>query len=87
MAEIIYLREIRAERRRGRVADRENLERAVQLLMENLADVAAQLAAAPAAEQAELLDRVEKLTALIRYGRRMLGEEPDAPLSERWAKT
>ncbi len=81
MAEIIYLREIRAERRRGRIANRENLERAVQLLMENLAAVAAQLAAAPASEQGELLDRVEKLAALIRYGRRMLGEEPDTPLS------
>ncbi len=81
MAEIIYLREIRAERRRGRIAQRENLERAVQLLIENLAGVAAQLAAAPASEQGELLDRVEKLAALIRYGRRMLGEEPDTPLS------
>jgi hypothetical protein len=87
MAEIIYLREIRAERRRGRVANREHLERAVQLLIENLADAGAQLAAAPTSEQGEFLDRVEKLAALIRYGRRMRGEEPDAPLAGRWTKT
>jgi hypothetical protein len=81
MAEIIYLREIQAERRRGRIAQRENLARAVQLLRENLAEVAAQLTVAPAAEQSELLDRIEKLAALIRYGRRMLGEEPPLDLA------
>jgi hypothetical protein len=81
MAEIIYLREIQAERRRGRIAQRESLERAVQLLRENLADIAAQLAVAPAAEQSELLDRVEKLAALIRYGRRMLGDDPPLDLA------
>ena len=74
MAEIIYLREIHAERQRGRIAQRQNLERAVQLLKDNLAGVAAQLAASPLSVQGELLDRVEKLTALIRYGSRMLGD-------------
>jgi len=77
MAEIIYLREIHAERRRGRIAQRQNLERAVQLLKDNLAGVAAQLAASPLSVQGELLDRVEKLTALIRYGSRMLGDAAD----------
>ncbi len=81
MAEIIYLREIQAARRRGRVAQRESLERAVAILKENLAAVAEQLRDAPPAEQSELLDRVEKLAAMIRYGRRMLGEEPEPQLS------
>ncbi len=81
MAEIIYLREFRGERRRIRVAQRENLERAVQLLAENLADAAEQLAAAAPSEQSELLDRVEKLAALIRYGRRMLGEVQENEVS------
>jgi hypothetical protein len=76
MAEIIYLREIQQERRRGRVTQRQSLARAVALLIENLADIAEQLKEAPAAEQSELLDRVENLTAMIRYGKRMIGEEP-----------
>ncbi len=76
MAEIIYLREFQALRRSGRIAQRQHLERAVQLLRDSLADTAAQLAASPLSVQGELLDRVEKLTALIRYGSRMLGNEP-----------
>lgn len=83
MAEIIYLREIRAERRSGRVAQRESLEQAVHVLTENLAAVAEQLVDALPSEQSELLDRVEKLTALIRYGRRMLGENPETEISAR----
>jgi hypothetical protein len=75
MAEIIFLREIRAERRRGRVAQRENLEQAICLLRENLVEAAAELAAAPLAEQSELLDRIEHLAALIRYGMQMFGED------------
>lgn len=78
MAEIIYLREIQPARRRGRIAQRESLKLAVRLLMRNLTAVAEQLEDAPPAEQSELLDRVERLAALIRYGRRMLGEEPEA---------
>jgi hypothetical protein len=81
MAEIIYLREIQEERRRGRVTQRQSLERAVAILIENLAAVADQLRDSPPAEQSELLDRVEKLTAMIRYGRRMLGEEPETRTS------
>ena len=78
MADVIYLREFQAARRRGRIAQRESLEQAVQLLKENLAAVAEQLKDAAPSEQSELLDRVEKLAALIRYGRRMLGEEPES---------
>jgi hypothetical protein len=75
MAEIIDFAEIqKARRSRARGPERENLERAVQLMRENLAVVAAQLADAPREERAELLTRVERLAAMIRYGMRMLGE-------------
>jgi anti-sigma-K factor RskA len=80
MAEIIDFVEIQEARRkaRARIPERENLERAIQLLRENLAAVAAELADAPRAEQAELLTRVERLAAMIRYGMRMLGDLADA---------
>ena len=49
MAEIIDFAEIQAARRkaRARIPERENLERAVQLMRENLAAVGAELADAP----------------------------------------
>ena len=76
MAEIIKFAEIQEARRiaRARRPERENLERAVQVMRENLAAVAAEIVDAPHAEQAELIARVERLAALIRYGMRMLGE-------------
>ncbi len=82
MAEIIDFAEIREARRKARVLapERENLARALQLMRENIAAVAAELASAPRAEQGELLTRVERLAALIRYGMRMLGETTDAGL-------
>ncbi len=82
MAEIIDFAEIQKARRKARVRgpERENLERAVQLMRENLAAVAAELADAPRGEQGELLTRVERLAAMIRYGMRMLGETTDAGL-------
>ena len=84
MAEIIDFAEIQEARRkaRARIPERENLERAVQLMRENLAAVAAELADAPREEQAELLTRVERLAAMIRYGMRMLGLVP----SPQWAR-
>ena len=74
MAEIIDFAEIHEARRkaRARVPERENLERAVQVMRENLAAVAAQLVDAPREEQAELLTRIERLASMIRYGMRML---------------
>ncbi|MGH7932521.1 MAG: hypothetical protein ACREQN_05065 [Candidatus Binataceae bacterium] len=77
MAEIIQLRERQEARRREqrRLAQQHNLEQAVAVLRQNLAAVAAQLRDAPAAAQPELLERVEKLAALIRYGMRMVGRE------------
>ena len=83
MAEIIDFAEIQKARRKARVQgpERENLERAVQLMRENLATVATELAGAPrAAEQGELLTRIERLAAMIRYGMRMLGEATEAGL-------
>jgi hypothetical protein len=80
MAEIINLAEIQKARRkaRARVPERENLERALELMRENLAAVAADLVHAPQVEHAELITRIERLVAMIRYGMRMLGETPDS---------
>jgi uncharacterized membrane-anchored protein len=81
MAEIIDFAEIHEARRKARagVPERENLERALQLMRENLARVAAELADAPREAQAELLTRVERLAAMIRYGMRMLGDPLPSP--------
>ena len=80
MAEIIDFAEIQAARRkdRARAPERQHLEAAMQIMRENLAAVAAQLADAPRVEQAELLTRIERLAAMIRYGMRMLGD-PTGP--------
>jgi len=80
MAEIIELREIQAARARAqrRRADHQSLAEAVSLLRENLAAVADLIRSAPEPAQPELLDRVEKLTAMIRYGMRMMDDAGDA---------
>jgi hypothetical protein len=79
MAEIIDLAEIQAQRRkhRSRVPTRAHLERAVQILKANLAATAKMLVDAPPADQDELLSRVERLSAMIRYGMGMLGESAE----------
>jgi uncharacterized membrane-anchored protein len=79
MAEIIDFEEIQQARRKARacIPERESLERAVQLMRGNLAAVAAELADAPREDQPELLTRVERLAAMIRYGMRMLGYPTD----------
>lgn len=79
MAEIIQLWEFQAARRRAHRRSREqhSLERAIAIMRENLAVAAADLCAAPAAAQTELLDRVEQITALIRYAMRMVGDGGD----------
>lgn len=82
MAEIIQLWEFQQARRRAerRNGDHQSLERALALMRDNLAEAADELCAAPLSEQPELLDRIEQLTAMIRYGMRMLSdtENPDA---------
>jgi hypothetical protein len=77
MAEIIYIREFQEERRRAiqRYSDHRNLEQAVQLMRDSLADAALDLRDAPPSQQAELLDRIEQLAAMVRYGLRMIGED------------
>ncbi len=82
MAEIIDLAEIQAQRRksRARAPEREHLERAVEVLKANLAAAANLLVDAPPSDQDELLTRVERLSAMIRYGMRMLGEAADPGL-------
>lgn len=88
MAEIIDFSEIQAQRRkpRSRALQREHLERAVQILKANLAATATMLVDAAPGDHEELLSRVERLTAMIRYGVAMLrdGSEPglDPPDAE-----
>jgi hypothetical protein len=83
MGEVIRFEEVDRERRRSRarVAERAHLERAVALLRENLAATADALRAGPdASVQTELLGRIERFAAMIRYGLRMLGEAPGGGL-------
>lgn len=76
MAEIIQLREFQVARHRAqrRLSQQRSLVHAVAVLRDNLATAAQLLKDAPAIEQPGLLDAVERLTALIRYGMRMIGE-------------
>ena len=77
MGEVIRLEEIdRARaRRRVRAAEREHLERAVGVLRDNLATAAIALRdEREPARQPEMLARVERLAAMVRYGMSMLGE-------------
>jgi hypothetical protein len=77
MAEIIQIREFQEARQRAvrRHADHRNLAQAVQLMRDNLAAAAIELRDAAPADQPELLDRIENLTAMVRYGLRMIGED------------
>jgi len=79
MAEIIQLREILAERRRGRArsAERASLEQAVALLKQNLSSAAALLSDAPARDAIVITERIEKLAAILRYGLQMLSDGAD----------
>jgi len=81
MAEVIQLREFQEARRRAdrRSGDHHNLERAVQIMRANLAAAAVELRDAGPAEQPELLDRVERLTAMVRYGLGMMGDASAKP--------
>jgi hypothetical protein len=76
MAEIIQFRDLQAARERAhrRASDHQNIERALGLMRENLVWAAERLRTVPLSAQPELLDRIEKLAATIRYGMVMLGE-------------
>lgn len=73
MAEIIELREFQIARERAQRsrADHASIDQAITLLRENLTAAASLMCSAPEDQQAELLDRVEKLTAMLRYAIRM----------------
>jgi hypothetical protein len=76
MGELIQIVDFQASRERAqrRARDHQNIERAVALMRDNLIWAAEQLRTAPINECPELLDRIEKLTATIRYGVMMLNE-------------
>jgi len=80
MGELIRLEEIDREyrRTRTRLAERAHLERAVALMKENLASAAEALRReANTTTQTELLSKVDKLSAMVRYGLRMLADGRD----------
>jgi Zn-dependent protease with chaperone function len=76
MGEVIQIRDLQAARERAhrRERDYQSIERALALMRDNLAWAADQLRTAPFDTHPELLDRIEKLTATIRYGMLMLNE-------------
>ncbi len=80
MGEVIHIREILRQREisHSRARDRESLERAVDILKQNLEATAHEIVEAPAPEQHDLLRRADHLLAMIRYGMRMLGDEAEA---------
>jgi len=83
MAEIIDFAEIQAARLQQRQRrEHESLERAVELIRINLVAVANRLGDASATERLELLDRVDKLSAVMRYGIRLLGNAPSPPFDD-----
>ena len=77
MAQIIDFAEVRGAREAQRAADNErrSLEDAVETIRLNLAAVVERLGEATGEERAELLGRMEKLGAMLRYGILLL----DAP--------
>ncbi len=77
MAQIIDFAEIRGARQAQRAAadERRSLEDAVETIRVNLAAVVERLRDASFAERAELVSRIEKLGAMLRYGILLL----DAP--------
>ena len=80
MGELIQIRDLQAARERSnrRVSDRQSIERALGLMRENLVWAAEELKRAPVEAHPELLDRIEKLAATIRYGLLMLGDSTPA---------
>ena len=79
MGDVVQIRDLQAARERAdrRAANHQSIDRALGLMRENLVWAAEQLRVAPIDTHAELLERIEKLAATIRYGMIMLGE-PDA---------
>ncbi|HZP46827.1 MAG TPA: hypothetical protein VFB15_14350 [Candidatus Binataceae bacterium] len=84
MGELIELHERQAARERAqrRRTEHLDLEKAVALMRASLASAAAELPLAPPAAHPELLDRIERLVAMIRYGMQMIGHPPDRTASD-----
>jgi hypothetical protein len=80
MGEVVNLRAIIREREiaRGRSRDRDNIQLAIGHFARNLEAIARQLLDAPAQEQPELIERAERLLAMIRYARNLLGGEHES---------
>jgi hypothetical protein len=78
MGEIIQLPDIISVRRRmaQSLARRENLECALEIIRLNVISVLTMLKGASPSERVELLERAERLIALLQYGTRILDEEP-----------
>jgi len=76
MGELIQIRDLQAARERAhrQARDHHSIERALNLMRENLAWAAERLQTAPIEAHPELLERIEKLAATIRYGMLMLAE-------------
>lgn len=74
VAQIIDFAEVRGAREAQRSAgeERRSLEEAVETIRVNLAHVVDNLKDATAHERVELLDRMDKLGAMLRYGIRLL---------------
>jgi hypothetical protein len=74
VAQIIDFAEVRGTREAQRTAgdERRSLEDAVETIRINLAYVVDSLRDAPAEERVELLNRMDKLGAMLRYGIRLL---------------
>lgn len=81
MGEVIHIREILRQREiaRSRARDRDALQKAVEIFTRNLTAVADQLVQARGAERPELLERAERLVAMIGYAQRMLGRSGPEP--------
>jgi len=74
VAQIIDFAEVRGAREAQRSAgeERRSLEGAVETIRVNLANVVDGLKDASASERVELLNRMDKLSAMLRYGIRLL---------------
>ncbi len=74
MAQIIDFAEIRGAREAQRAAgdERRSLEQAVETIRLNLAHVVDRLKDATEIERVELLNRMDKLGAMLRYGIKLL---------------
>jgi hypothetical protein len=81
MAQIIDFAEIRGAReaQRAAVEERRSLEDAVETIRVNLAAVVERLRDAAGADRAELLSRMEKLSAMLRYGILLLDGAAEGP--------